>query len=69
MKKIIYIAQAVSEQGDTVQENAYEDAEYALERATLMADDINANTSMKLYPEIVPVELYAKGDVVDDQPV
>lgn len=66
MKNIIYIAQAVSDQGDTIQENAYFDAEYALERATLMANDISANTKLQVRPEIVPMYVYNKGDIMDD---
>lgn len=63
--KIIYIATAITENGDSIQENAYEDAEQALVQAKLMCDDINRNTNFNCKPDVVPFELYERGDVVE----
>lgn len=60
--KLIFIATAISENGDTIQENAYDDAEVALAQAVKMCKDINENTSMKVKPDAVPLDLYEKGD-------
>ena len=64
--KVIYIATATNEDGDTVQENAYADAEYALKRATEMCKDINQNTALNVYPEIIPVDFYDINEVVSE---
>lgn len=63
--KIIYIATALTEHGDSIQENAYEDAEQALVQAVAMCDDINRNTNFNCKPDVVPMELYQVGDVVE----
>lgn len=62
--KIIYIATATSSEGDTIQENAYIDAEQALAQAKKMCEDIERNTNLKVLPDAVPIELYELGDVV-----
>lgn len=63
--KLIYIATALTENGDSIQENAYEDAEQALIQAKLMCDDINRNTDFNCKPDVVPIDLYESGDVVE----
>ena len=67
--KIIYIATAHTVDGDAIQENAYENAEQALEQAVLMCKDINAHTQMNARPDAVPFELYEQGDVVPEPPI
>lgn len=64
--KIIYIATATNERGDTIQENAYTDADRALAQAAKMCDDINRNTDMQVMPDAVPIELFEDGDVVPE---
>jgi hypothetical protein len=61
--KIIYIATALIENGDVIQENAYTDAEQALAQAKKMCDDINRNTNMGALPDAMPIDLYEDGDV------
>jgi len=62
--KIIYIATATSDSGDTIQENAYTDAEQALAQAKKMCDDIHRNTNMQAFPDAMPMELFEVGDAV-----
>ena len=63
--KIVYIATATTENGHQIQENAYEDAEQALEQAVKMCKDVERNTDMKkLMPDAVPFELFEKGETV-----
>ena len=64
--KIIYIATATNERGDTIQENAYMDAEQALVQAKKMCDDIHRNTDMRAFPDAMPMELFEVGDVVSE---
>jgi hypothetical protein len=64
--KIIYIATATNERGDTIQENAYTDAEQALAQAKKMCDDIHRNTDMQVVPDAMPIELFEVGDVVPE---
>jgi hypothetical protein len=64
--KIIYIATATNERGDTIQENAYMDAEQALAQAKKMCDDIHRNTDMRVTPDAMPMELFEVGDVVPE---
>jgi imidazolonepropionase-like amidohydrolase len=64
--KIIYIATAINERGDTIQENAYMDAEQALAQAKKMCDDIRRNTDMQVIPDAMPIELFEVGDVVPE---
>jgi hypothetical protein len=64
--KIIYIATATNERGDTIQENAYMDAEQALAQAKKMCDDIHRNTNMQVVPDAMPIELFEVGDVVPE---
>jgi imidazolonepropionase-like amidohydrolase len=64
--KIIYIATAINERGDTIQENAYMDAEQALAQAKKMCDDIHRNTDMQVIPDAMPIELFEVGDVVPE---
>jgi hypothetical protein len=64
--KIIYIATAINERGDTIQENAYMDAEQALVQAKKMCDDIRRNTDMQVIPDAMPIELFEVGDVVPE---
>ena len=64
--KIIYIATAISESGDTIQENAYTDAELALTQAIKMCKDINENTDFKVIPDAMPMELFEEGDVIPE---
>jgi hypothetical protein len=64
--KIIYIATATNERGDTIQENAYTDADRALAQAVKMCDDIHRNTDMQVMPDAVPIELFEEGDVVPE---
>jgi hypothetical protein len=61
--KIVYIATALTEVGDAIQENAYTDAEVALNQAIKMCDDINRNTELNARPDVMPIELYEDGDV------
>ena len=63
--RIIYIATALTEVGDAIQENAYADAELALVQAKRMCDDINRNTELNARPDVMPIELYEQGDVPD----
>lgn len=64
--KIIYIATAISENGDSIQENAYTSAEQALAQAKKMCDDIHRNTTMRVTADAVPFELFEDGDTVPD---
>jgi hypothetical protein len=64
--KIIYIATATNESGDTIQENAYTNADRALAQAVKMCDDINRNTNLRVMPDAVPIELFEDGDVVPE---
>jgi hypothetical protein len=64
--KIIYIATAITDSGDTIQENAYVDAEQALAQAKKMCDDIHRNTNMQVIPDAMPIELFELGDVVSE---
>jgi hypothetical protein len=64
--KIIYIATAISSEGDSIQENAYTNAEQALAQAKKMCDDIHRNTNIQVMPDAVPIELYEDGDVVPE---
>jgi hypothetical protein len=64
--KLIYIATAMTQNGDSIQENAYTNAEQALVQATLMCEDINRNTDLNAQPDVVPMELFEDGDVVSD---
>ena len=64
--KIIYIATAHTQDGDAIQENAYENAEQALTQAVLMCKDINLHTTLNAQPGVVPFELYEQGDVVTE---
>jgi hypothetical protein len=66
--KIIYLATAMSMNGDQVQEDAYTDAEVAMERAKKMCEDINAHTDMKVQPDVLPITLYEEGDVIPTAP-
>jgi hypothetical protein len=61
--KIVYIATALTEVGDAIQENAYTDAEVALTQAIKMCDEINRNTELNARPDVMPIELYEQGDV------
>jgi hypothetical protein len=67
--KIIYIATATNERGDTIQENAYTDANRALAQAKKMCDDIHRNTNMQVMPDAVPVELFEDGDAIPEPPI
>jgi hypothetical protein len=67
--KIIYIATATNERGDTIQENAYTNADRALAQAAKMCDDINRNTDFQVMPDAVPIELFEDGDVVPEPPI
>jgi len=64
--KIIYIATATNERGDTIQENAYTNADLALAQAVKMCDDINRNTDLRAFPDAMPIELFEEGDVVSE---
>ena len=64
--KIIYIATATNERGDTIQENAYTNADLALAQAVKMCGDINRNTDLQVMPDVVPLELFEEGDVVPE---
>lgn len=63
--KLIFIATAVTENGDTVQENAYEDAETALAQAVKMCEDISKHMGIKVMPDAVPLDLYERGDKIE----
>ena len=55
--KLIYIASATTESGDSIQENAYTTADRALEQAKLMCEDIKRNAGFEATPDVIPMDL------------
>jgi hypothetical protein len=67
--KFIYIATAMSSDGDTIQENAYTDADQALAQAKKMCDDIHRNTNLQVMPDAMPMQLFEQGDTIPEAPI
>lgn len=67
--RTMYIATAIKDNGDQIQENAYGNPQRAMAQAIKMCEDLKKNLDWNVQPSAVPIDFYADNEEPPEAPI